>query len=85
VEIAKANKSEEFIFYVSVPTARRELFEKQVLAVVPGLACHEHKDDYNIFNEKGVSAASYAKLSKHFLYPLKLTRSSTSILGRHPE
>src|SRR3989344_405158 len=71
VEIANSNGSEEFIFYVSVPTIRKELFEKQILAVFPGARVHEHKDDYNIFNEKGVSVASCAKLSKHFLYPLK--------------
>jgi hypothetical protein len=71
VEIANGNGSEEFIFYVSVPTSRKELFEKQILAVFPGAHVHEHKDDYNIFNETGASVASYAKLSKHFLYPLK--------------
>src|SRR3989338_586432 len=71
VEIANANGSDEFIFYVSVPTSRKELFEKQILAVFPSAQVREHKDDYNIFNDKGVSVASCAKLSKHFLYPLK--------------
>ncbi len=71
VEVACANGSDQFIFYVSVPTVRKELFEKQILAVFPGAHVHEHKDDYNIFNENGVSVASYARLSKHFLYPLK--------------
>ncbi len=71
VEVANANGSNEFIFYVSVPSSRGELFEKQILAVFPGAHVREHKDDYNIFNDKGVSAASYAILSKHFLYPLK--------------
>jgi len=71
VEVANANGSDEFIFYVSVPAARKELFEKQILAVFTGAHIHEHKDDYNIFNDTGVSVASYAKLSKHFLYPLK--------------
>jgi predicted ribonuclease YlaK len=71
VEIANANGSEEFIFYVSVPTIHKNLFVKQILAVLPGAHVEEHRDDYNIFNEKGESAASYAALSKHFLYPLK--------------
>jgi hypothetical protein len=71
VEIANKNGSDEVVFYVSVPTLRKELFEKQVLAIFPGTHVHEHKDDYNIFNEKGVSVASFAKLSKHVLYPLK--------------
>ncbi|MFZ2569001.1 MAG: type IV secretory system conjugative DNA transfer family protein [Minisyncoccia bacterium] len=71
VELANANGSEEFIFYVSVPTSRAELFEKQALAIFPKAHVKLHKDDYNIFNEEGVSVASYAKLSKNLLYPLK--------------
>ncbi len=71
VEIANANGTDEFIFYVSVPTARKELFEKHISAIFPNSSIREHKDDYNIFNDNGVSVASYATLSKHFLYPLK--------------
>lgn len=71
VEIANANGSDEFIFYVSVPTTRKELFEKQILSIFPNAHVHEHKDDYNIYNAEGVSLASYATLGKHFLYPLK--------------
>ncbi|MBU6231745.1 DUF87 domain-containing protein [Patescibacteria group bacterium] len=71
LEIANANGSEEFVFYVSVPTSRKELFEKQILAVFPAAHVREHKNDYNIFNAGGASAASYARLSKHPLYPLK--------------
>ena len=71
VEIANSNGSDEFVFYVSVPTRRKELFGKQLLSIFPNAHVNEHKDDYNIFNEQGVSVASYAKLSKHFLYPLK--------------
>ncbi|MEI6305166.1 MAG: type IV secretory system conjugative DNA transfer family protein [Candidatus Taylorbacteria bacterium] len=71
IEVANANGSEEFVFYVSVPTARKELFEKQILAIFSNAHVHEHKDDYNIFNETGVAVASYAELSRHPLYPLK--------------
>ena len=71
VEIANSNGSDEFVFYVSVPTSRKELFEKQILAVFPGAHVNVHKNDYNIFNPAGVSVASYAKLSKHAMYPLK--------------
>jgi len=71
IEIAKANGSDEFIFYVSVPTSRKELFDKQILAIFPGAHVQEHKDDYNIFNTNGAAAASYARLHKHALYPLK--------------
>lgn len=71
LEIANANGSEEFVFYVSVPSDRRELFEKQILAIFPGAHVQEHKDDYNVFSVEGVSVAATAKLSKHALYPLK--------------
>ncbi|MFH1473034.1 MAG: type IV secretory system conjugative DNA transfer family protein [bacterium] len=71
IEIANANGSEEFIFYVSVPTIRGDLFIKQISAVFPRVKVKEQKDDYNIFNEQGASVGSTMKLSKHFLYPLK--------------
>ena len=71
IEIANANGSEEFIFYVSVPTMHKGLFVKQILAIFPNAHIEEQKNDYNIFNEKGATAASHLSLSKHFLYPLK--------------
>jgi len=71
VEIANANGSDEFIFYVSVPEARKGLFEKQIVSIFPDASVREHTDDYNIFNPNGVAVASYASLSKHPLYPLK--------------
>ncbi len=71
VEIANANGSNEFIFYVSVPETRKGLFEKQIMSMFPNAHVLEHSDDYNVFNPKGVSVASYASLSKHALYPLK--------------
>jgi hypothetical protein len=71
IEIANANGSEQFVFYVAVPSESKELFEKQLLSIFPQAHVREHKDDYNIFNNNGVSVASYATLSKHFLYPLK--------------
>ena len=71
VEIANSNGSDEFIFYVSVPQNRKGLLEKQILALFPNAHVHEHTDDYNIFNSKGSSVASYASLAKHPLYPLK--------------
>jgi hypothetical protein len=71
LEVANANGSSEFVFYVSVPTGRRELFEKQILATFPNARIREHHNDYNIFNDAGVSCASYAKLAKQDLYPLK--------------
>lgn len=71
IELANANKSEEFVFYISVPDNKKNLFEKQILSIFPDAKIHEKKDDYNIFNEQGVSVASYAKQTKNHIYPLK--------------
>jgi hypothetical protein len=58
LEVALSNFSSEIVFYTAVPTERADLFEKQVLAVYPGAKIKEHKEDYNPFNEKGVSLVS---------------------------
>ncbi len=71
IELANANKSEEFIFYISVPDSKKELFEKQILSIFPEARIFEKKDDYNIFNEQGFSVGSYAKQEKNHIYPLK--------------
>ncbi|MEK7087893.1 MAG: hypothetical protein AAB891_01280, partial [Patescibacteria group bacterium] len=72
VEIANANGSDEVIFYVSVPTSKKALFEKQSKSLFHNAKVREVKDDYNIFNEKGFSLGSVATLSKNPIYPLKL-------------
>lgn len=72
VEISNAYGSAETIFYVSVPDAKKTLFEKQLLAVFPGARMREKKDDYNVFNDQGISMGSYATLSKKALLPLKM-------------
>lgn len=71
VELANANKSDEFIFYLSVPNPKKELFEKQILAIFPEARIVEKRDDYNIFNEQGFSVGSYAKQTNNHIYPLK--------------
>ena len=71
IELANASKSEEFIFYISVPNTKKGLFEKQILSIFPEAKIFEKKDDYNIFNEQGVSVGSYAMQSSNHIYPLK--------------
>lgn len=71
LEIANANGSDEFVFYASVPDGKRNLFEKQLLSVLPKAKLTEAKDDYNIFNEAGVSIGSEATLVKRPAYTLK--------------
>ncbi len=71
LEIANANGSDEVIFYIGVPDTKRVLFEKQISSLFHNAKVREAKDDYNIFNEKGVSVASGALLSKNAIFPLK--------------
>jgi len=71
IEIALSHGSEEFIFYVSVPDSKRSLFQKQMLSIFPFAKLVEKKDDYNIFNPKGVTVASVATQSKNPIFPLK--------------
>lgn len=71
IEIANSNGSEEFIFYASIPNAKKSTFEKQVLAIFPKAHVVEKADDYNIFNEKGISLGSYASVDGNAAFPLK--------------
>ncbi len=75
LEIANANHSQEFIFYVSVPDSKKHLFEKQILSFFGDAKIREVPDDYNIFNEQGVTMGSVAYLDKHPAFPLKLYES----------
>jgi len=71
VEIANANGSDEFVFYIGVGDNRKELFEKQIHSLFAGVKIREEKNDYNIFNSEGVSVGAYAALSKNAIFPLK--------------
>ena len=71
IEIANPNHSEESVFYVSVPDLKKDLFEKQLLAIFPNAKIQEVPGDYNVFNEAGVSVVSYACSAKKTIYPLK--------------
>ena len=71
LEIANANFSEQVVFYVAVPTAKKSLFEKQILSIFSNAKIEEKADDYNIFNEAGATVAVYGKLEKNAIFPLK--------------
>lgn len=71
MEIAVANHSDQFVFYVGVPDSKKALFEKQVLSVFHDARIQEKNDDYNIFSETGVSVASVAKLKDKAVWPIK--------------
>jgi len=72
LEIVLAEGTDSFIFYVAVPTHKAELFEKQLLGVHLDAKVTEAPDDYNIFSENASVSASYATLSNHEVYPIKL-------------
>lgn len=71
LEIANANFSQEIVFYVAVPTPKKELFERHILSVFHNAKISEQPDDYNIFNEAGYTAGARAKLSKNPIFPIK--------------
>lgn len=71
MELAVAGGGEEAIFYMAVPRARREIFEKQVLSIFPRARVNEHKDDYNIFNQFGAVAISEAQYVRAAPLPLR--------------
>lgn len=71
LEIGNSNGSSEFVFYVSVPTARRDLFEKQILSIFHDARVNELSDDHNIFNENGSSAGAVATSVGNPIFPLK--------------
>lgn len=71
MELANANHSNEFIFYITVPDHKRSLFEKQILSIFPEAKITEKKDDYNIFNEGGDYVGSSAELVSNQIFPLK--------------
>ena len=71
IELAIGEGSEEFIFYVSVPNDKNDLFEKHILSVFPEAKIEIEHNDYNVFDEDGVSLASVASYTKNDIYPIK--------------
>jgi hypothetical protein len=71
IELAVADGSDEFVFYVSVSDNKKDLFEKQFLSIFPNSKITEKKDDYNIFNDEGVSLGTIVRHSRREIYPIK--------------
>lgn len=72
VELSVAQDSQEFIFYVSVPNTKADLFEKHILSVFPDAKIEIKHDDYNIFDMDGTSVGSYGTFTKNDVYPIKM-------------
>ncbi|MCX6787877.1 MAG: DUF87 domain-containing protein [Candidatus Kaiserbacteria bacterium] len=71
LELAVPADSPELQFYAAVPNEKRNLFEKQLLAVFPDAHLVPQPADYNIFAAGGVSLVSTARLTEHPALPLK--------------
>ncbi len=69
-EIAVHRISEEIYFYAACPKRVRESFVKQILSFWPDSEVSETLD-YNIFNPKGHSLISKAKLAKNNSLPIR--------------
>ncbi len=70
-ELAVPVDRTHLMFYASVPNSRRDLFEKQLLAIFPDAHLTMQPNDYNVFVDGGVSLASVATLKDKALLPLK--------------
>ncbi len=75
IEIANANGSSEFVFYVAVPNQHKELFERQLISIFHNARITESSSDYNIFNADGVSVGSYLEPSSNAVYQFKTYES----------
>lgn len=71
LELAVPVNSAHLMFYAAVPNTRRDLFEKQLLAIFPNAYITPQPNDYNVFHETGVSLASVAVLKDKAMLPLK--------------
>ena len=70
IELANANHSDEFVFMFRCRSQKRS-FEKHILSVFPNAKIYEKSDDYNIFNEAGVSVGAYLKQAEDPIFPIK--------------
>ena len=71
LELAVPADRPELQFYAAVPNGKRNLFEKQLLAIFPDAHLVPQPHDYNIFAEGGTALASVARLAEHPVLPLK--------------
>ena len=69
-EIANSAKSEEIVFYISIPKKFRDSVEKQIHSFFPN-AVLEKAEDYNIFSPGSFTESSIVQLKKKFTLPVK--------------
>ncbi len=78
IEIAVADKSDDIVFYVAVPSQYVDLFQKHLLSLYPHAHLTEQIHDYNIFVAGGSSLVARAELKKHHIYPIATKESFES-------
>jgi hypothetical protein len=71
LELAVPANSPELQFYVAIPNSKKNVFEKQLLAVFPNAHLVPQPADYNVFAPEGVSLSSVATLAQHPALPIK--------------
>ncbi|MDP1707168.1 MAG: hypothetical protein Q8L30_01270 [bacterium] len=71
LELAVPADSPELQFYAAVPNSKKNLFEKQLLAIFPDAHLVPQPYDYNVFADGGTSLASTARFSENPALPLK--------------
>src|SRR3989344_1668657 len=71
LELAVPADSPELQFYAAVPNGKRNLFEKQLLAIFPDAHLVLQPYDYNVFAVGGTSLASTARFAENPALPLK--------------
>jgi len=71
LEVALGIETDEVVIYAAIPNKHISLFEKQVLAFYHNAKIREIQDDYNVFNEHGVSLGAYATFSQRGVLPIK--------------
>lgn len=70
LELAVPENSQQLQFYAAVPNSKRNLFEKQLLAIFPEAHLMLQPSDYNVFASGGVSIAATARLAENPSLPL---------------
>ncbi|MEX1026767.1 MAG: TraM recognition domain-containing protein, partial [Candidatus Paceibacterota bacterium] len=75
IELALPEHEDEYSFYVSVPSEKAELFQKQIRSVYAEAQVREAPDDYNIFNYDGAAVGSVAVFEHNPAYPIKTYES----------
>ncbi len=71
LELAVPADSPELQFYAAVPNGKRNLFEKQLLAIFPDAHLAPQPYDYNVFAPGGATFAAVARLAENPALPLK--------------